>query len=151
MSDLSRSGADSADVDARTAPGGRLARLLLLLAVLAGLFATHGLSADHDVAMTGSHATVSQAGDEGTAAHAAVATDTGSPANAPVPHHGSDPAELCVAVLTGAAALALLLLRPLRAPLAHRLPDPRPVRRARSRTLPLLRPPDLSVLCVLRT
>ncbi len=133
---------------------GLIARLLLVFGVLTGLFAMHGLSTGHG--SPGGHAATPVEAMATTMTTTMTMTDdhpvapaTGHPADdAP----RSDLAELCLAVLTGVAVLVLLLLRPLRALPAtafHDRPAPRP-RRVRS-GWPPLRPPDLSVLCVLRT
>jgi len=133
----------------------------MLLGVLAGLFAMHGLSAHHDMAMVGAHGPDSAAVAEPMSGHQSAASDTSlaqrgaavTPVSteAPAPDPMSDMAQACVAILTGAAALALLLLSPLRPLLARWLTLGQPVLRSRSRRLSPPRPPDLSVLCVLRT
>jgi len=100
-------------------------RLVLTLGLLAGLIAMHGFGAGH---------------------HLDAGTST-----SPAADSMSDMADLSVAVLTGAVALALLLVRPLRALPAHRVSAARSAGRVPGRALRLRRPPDLSVLCVLRT
>jgi len=157
MSDPNRPDARPGRVDLRSRRSGPLVRLLLVLGLLAGLVAMHGLGADHDMAMTGAHSAASGGGPGGMAehlpdiAHTAPLAGLAVPADAPAQDHLSDMAQACVAVLAGAVALLLLLLGPLRALLSRRLPIRQPRLRARGRALLLRRPPDLSVLCVLRT
>ena len=119
-----------------------------MLGLLLGLLAMHGLSSSHDQAPVHPSAALPAA-----ASADAPDDDTGygAPEHQPASHSMADMAELCLAVLTGAAALALLLLAPLRALPAQRvavLPTPHG---AADRTSAPRRPPDLSVLCVLRT
>ncbi|WP_448613709.1 hypothetical protein [Modestobacter sp. URMC 112] len=138
-------------------------RVLVVLALLVGLFGMHGLGADHSVAAPGAHGEVlagpvSPAGHPAPARHAAPAADAQVAVlghAAPSSHHGpadghpTDTAQTCVAVLAGAALLALLLpgvvrALPLARPALHRS-----ALRTRVPPLPALRPSDLSVLCVL--
>ena len=113
-------------------------RASFLLVLLAGLIAMHGLGTHHDTAAHGGAAVTADA-------HAVPMTE--HPADdAP----GSDLAELCLVVLTGVAALSLLRA-PLRALMTRTSSTGHPLCRSRRRTRPPPRPPDLSVLCVLRT
>ena len=125
-------------------------RLLLVLGVLVGLFAMHGLSADHDLTMTGAHGTAGGVM-EMTGQQPAVAAEHTTPAPAPASDPVSDMAQACLAVLTGVAAVALLLVGALRLLPSHRRDVRPPLWRAHSRARPPARPPDLNVLCVLRT
>ena len=125
---------------------GLLPRLVLVIGVLAGLFTMHGLSAGHGLTAVGAPTTLAPVASGGMA-HGTTEHGPATPAS----HSMTDMAQACVAVLTGAAALLLLLPGPLRALLSRRLPTRQPVLRARGRGLPTARPPDLSVLCVLRT
>ena len=100
-----------------------------------------------------------------TAGHHTSAHPPGGPAAAPTPDghaapsssdepsdgHPADVAQACVAVLAGAALLALLLPGAHRALALARPAVHRSVLRDRIPPLPALRPPDFSVLCVLRT
>jgi hypothetical protein len=111
----------------------------LVLGLLAGLIAMHGLGSHHDTAAHGGAEDIAEAD---------AVPMTGHPADdAPV----SDVAELCLAVLTGVAVLSLLLRAPLRALPTRAKPAGRPLRQSPRHTRPPPRPPDLSVLCVLRT
>ena len=130
------------------------ARVLLVLGLLVGLFGMHGLGADHHTAAPSPHATVS-ASSAVTAAHHPAPTpdqhvvppsDPGSSEG-----HLMDVASACVAVLAGAALLALLLPGAVRILHPVRPSIDRSGARGRVPPLPALRPPDLSVLCVLRT
>lgn len=127
-------------------------RLVLVLGVLAGLFAMHGLGSDHEMAMAASQGTAADVVSAGSAGHprgvAGAPAVTRLTAPAPAPEAMSGMAQACVAVLSGAAVLALVLLGPLP---RHRPTTDQPVRHPTSRVLPTLRPPDLSVLCILRT
>jgi len=161
MRALSRTGKHPSQGNAPSLRIGMLARLLLLLGLLVGLFAMHGLGVDHDMAMTGAHSATSAASaadalgpsgrQSGTALADAPLARYVTPADAPGSDQMSDMAQACVAILAGAALLALLLLSPLRALLFRWLAISQPDGQSRSRALPPLRPPDLSVLCVLRT
>ena len=149
----------------RPAPGpARLpARVLIVLGLLVGLLGMHGLGADHDVAGP-AHATV-LAASPGTAADRTAADHMAADHAAPTPDghvlpptddgspdgHLTDTAEACLAVLAGAALLALLLPGAARVPQPARWELDRSGARGRIPPLPALRPPDLSVLCVLRT
>lgn len=153
----------------------RAARLLAVLAVLLGLLAMHGLAGAHHAAAASAaphspasasasesateSATVpaSAPADEAVAHHRAAAKpevphDAVALAGSPGPNCDEDCADiamLCLAVLTGAALVALLARRgsspPLVAPIRARAPAPTPpIRHARG-------PDPVRELCVSRT
>jgi hypothetical protein len=131
----------------RLGPG---TRLLLVLGLLAGLVAMHGLASGHDVPLTTDHVVV--ADEAALLGHPPghLAGSTHDSPDAPSPHSGADMAQACLAVLT-AVGLALLLLGPRPVAVSRRRALIRPVRPTARGSLPDPRPPDLSVLCVLRT
>ncbi|MDP3713744.1 MAG: DUF6153 family protein [Mycobacteriales bacterium] len=145
-----------------TAPGARAAtRALAVLAVLLGLLAMHGLASTHH-ASAATTATPRDAAQHQAATtapeqhqHAAVpavvpeAAAVAAPAGSGCDDDCPDLAVLCLAVLTGAALLAVLLADR-RAPLLATPPRHRLVERAPPETVP--RPPDpVKELCVSRT
>ena len=127
-----------------------LVRTLIVIGLLAGLFAMHGLSADHDTALSSPHHTgmTMPRTESGHLLNMGqhVAGEVGAQAAA----HAGMGKGCCVAVLTGAALLALLLIRLLR---TVRVFEPLQVPRRVWRTVQAHappRPPDLAALCVLR-
>jgi hypothetical protein len=128
-----------------------LARTLIVVGLLAGLFAMHGLSTDHDAATSSAHQTAFTM----TANEPGHLLDVGEHAAAadglPMPPHAGIGQACCVAVLTGAALLALLLIRLLRTVRVffEPLEAPRRVwRTVQAHAPPRL--PDLAALCLLR-
>ena len=154
----------------RTAPGARVGtRALAVLAVLLGLLAMHGLASTHhaSAATTAVQHGAAQhpaapadawpghqhAADEHQHASAVVvaqdAADTIALENPACDDDCPDLAVLCVAVLTGAALLVLLLARD-RAPLLAA--PPQRDRATRAPPVRVARPPDpVKELCVSRT
>jgi hypothetical protein len=149
-------------------------RALAILGVLAGVFAMHGLTGNHDAAMASPHMrAASSAADPAANHHMGPVDETGSSSPAgPMGGLGDEAATspaatkvafiqagdehvmagACVAVLTGLVLLLTLLLG-LRSLLAWRpvqltAPPVRPVLTERS---PPWLVPSLSKLCVLRT
>jgi hypothetical protein len=151
-----------------------LRRALLLLGLLAGIAAMHGLApaAGTDVLASGPHqhpealfamadpghglaaVTADPAGMDGEMPGWAVPVSSGSPSSgAPAPGHGGHGSHLeglCLAVLAGGIALLLCLVF-----LGRRGPGATAQallrRLGAARALPVaLRPPDLARLCVLR-
>jgi hypothetical protein len=127
-----------------------LARTLIVVGLLAGLFAMHGLSTDHDAATSSAHQTAftMNANEPGhlldVGEHAAAADGLSMPPHADIGQ------ACCVAVLTGAALLILFLVWPLQVVRVteHLRAAGRPWRTVQAHAPP--RPPDLAALCVLR-
>ena len=125
-----------------------LTRVLAVLGVLAGVFAMHGLTGDHDVTMVDPHLSASsteatRASEHPAAAQSAVIT---------IDEHQHAMAGACLAILT-ALVLLLALSLGLRSLLAWRAvqrtaPADRSALTGRS---PPWLVPSLSKLCVLRT
>ncbi|GAA1599973.1 hypothetical protein GCM10009789_62670 [Kribbella sancticallisti] len=139
------------------------ARLLTVVGLLAGVFAMHGLTGNHDATIALPHGMASlanvatadhvhtTAATRPSAVHPPLAAQIGVTVGA-VDESGHHAMDVCLAVLTALALAAWVVLAAVRRKAALSVGRGAPVHRLRlpSRSPPWLQP-SLSKLCVLRT